>query len=287
MQTRIASSPTIASRRTQQIERPCGPFVFDIWDAVQPSGAAPILLLHGWGGTGSYWEETARFLAQTTQVIVPDLPGTGRSQPVYRAQNMYDQVESIGVLLDELGLDNVQIVGHSMGGAMAVLLTAQMPQRVERLVLTSVTFFMTKAQENIYHEVMRFFKVSIRFRPDWLASVPGVSNMMAKQYFHRLPSDKAVLQRGLRDYLELDGPTALACAMNATDSKILEAGEQVTAPTLMIVSRQDNMMPLENVEYTADIIGDCQVRWIESCGHLPMVEKPATYQTYLRDFLNL
>lgn len=286
MQTRSAT-PTIASRRTQQLDRPCGPFVYDLWDAVEPSGATPILLLHGWGGTGSYWEETARTLAQTVSVIVPDLPGTGRSQPVYRAQNMYDQVASIAALLDHLALERVQIVSHSMGSAMSVLLTAQRPDLVERLVLTSLTFFMTQTQENIYHEVMRFFKMSMRFRPDWLAHVPGISKMMATQYFHKLPQDRAILQRGLRDYLELDGPTALACAMNATDPQIREAGEQIAVPTLMIVARQDNMMPLENVDYTAQIIGDCQVRWIEECGHLPMVEQPEIYQAYLRDFLVL
>lgn len=282
MQT--TTRPTIT---TQRIERPCGPVVVDIWEPAQPSEATPILLVHGWGSTGRYWQETAQALAQSARVIVPDLPGTGRSQPVYQAQNMYDQVETIAALLDELALERVQIVGHSMGSAMAVLLAAALPQRVERLVLTSLTFFMTVEQEQIYHEVMRFFKISMRFRPDWLVHVPGIAQMMAAQYFYRLPADQALLQQGLHDYLALDGPTALACALNATDARIREAGALLNVSTLMIVARQDKMLPLENVNFTAQIIGNCEVRWIEACGHLPMVEQPDAYQAILHDFLDL
>lgn len=78
-------------------------------------------------------------------MIVPDLPGTGRSLPVRQTRNMRDQVDTLVELLDTLGLDRVQVVGHSMGGAMALLLADRQPQRVTRLVLTSTCFFSTSS----------------------------------------------------------------------------------------------------------------------------------------------
>lgn len=280
------NSPTIA-KITRTFERPYGPLVVDIWEPETQATVTPILLVHGWGGTGSYWEQMARALSKTARVIVPDLPGTGRSQPIRRTHNLFDQVDVLAELLDLLELDNVQIVGHSMGSAMSTLLASKYPRRVERLVLTSLTFFMTKQQEHIYENVMRVFRVSMHFRPNWLVDVPGMTRMLGQQYFHRLPSDKAVLRQGLQDYLDLDRATAVACANNATDMRIKEAGYQVQAPTLLVVCRQDLMMPLENVDFTAEIIPDCDIRWIEECGHLPMVEKPDEYLAILREFLEL
>jgi pimeloyl-ACP methyl ester carboxylesterase len=260
--------------------------VVDVWDAPE-SDVPPIVLIHGWGGSGSYWRGTAAALAKNATVIVPDLPGTGRSQPVKSTQNMYQQVQNLALLLDALELTQVQLVGHSMGSAMAILLTAQQPQRVERLVLTSMTFFMTQAQKNFYQRMMQGFHVMMRFRPAWLVDVPGMTHMMAQQYFYRVPNDPAILRQGLQDYLQLDRATALACADNATDDAILAAGKTIQAPVLLIAARQDNMMPKENVGYTLDILRDSRVCWIDQCGHLPMVEKPTQYLALLRDFLHL
>jgi pimeloyl-ACP methyl ester carboxylesterase len=117
--------------------------------------------------------------------------------------------------------------------------------------------------------------------------MPGTVNMMAQQYFYRVPKGNPMLKRGLLDYLELDAATAIACAHDATDDAIPRSGANVHVPVRLIACRQDQMMPLENVDYTLDIIPDCDVRWIEECGHLPMVEKPDEYNGLLRDFLHL
>lgn len=292
----LANEPTAtaAPRRrpasnlhTHTFARPVGPFVVDVWDARQPHGKTPILLVHGWGNSGSYWRSTASELSQTVQVIVPDLPGTGRSQPVHSPQNMYDQVGSLEWLLDRLELDKVQLVGHSMGGAMSLLLTERQPNRIERLNLTSLGFFMTRGQEQIYNVAMSAFRVALGFRPNWLLEVPYLPQLMAMRYFYRLPGNEAVLREGLEEYLRLDLGTALACAENATDPAITESGPAVNVPVMLIVCRQDLNVPLPNAEFTANLIPNCDLRWMEKCGHLPMVEKPAEYMALLTEFLDV
>lgn len=288
LQTHPLSSTTgEPTRHTLRFQRAYAPLVVDMWEPAEINHDYPILLVHGWGGTGSYWESTARALAKSAQVIVPDLPGTGRSQPIKSTRDMYQQVDTLAYLLDELELERLQIIGHSMGGAMSVLLSADYPERVERLILTSLTFFMTQQQKDIYETVMSGFRLAMRFRPGWLVDVPGVPQMMATQYFHRVPDDQNILRQGLRDYLNLHRGTALACANNATDSTITEAGANVQAPTLLIAARQDKMMPLENVDFTINTIPQCNVRWIERCGHFPMIEKPNDYLAIVREFLDL
>ncbi len=276
-----------ACKHTITLHPPQGPLVVDVWEPHSPIDAPPILLIHGWGGTGTYWEDTAAQLSRTVPVVVPDLPGTGRSQPVNTAQNLFDQVNTLLYLLDTLSLDQVQVVGHSMGSAMALLVSDAQPDRVERLLLTSLSFFVRDLEEQVYRTVMKVFRVTMMFRPDWLADVPGLSYMMASRYFHHIPKNDDLLRRGFLDYLQLDGATAAACAHDAPTKAIPAAGARVHVPTLLVACRQDRLMPPQNVDYTVEHIPGSQVIWIEDCGHMPMLEKPAEFHAILRDFLNV
>lgn len=282
-----AATSTVHQKQTHVFERDQGPLVVDVWEARQPTTTLPVLLIHGWGGTGNYWEKTAVALAETTTVIVPDLPGTGRSQPVKSPQDMFDQVQTLIDLLDLLALDAVQVVGHSMGSAMALLMADSQPQRVERLVLTSLSFFLKEWEKRVYRGVMQVFKLTMSFRPLWLADMPGLPQMMGVRYFHRLPADTTLLRQGLRDYLELDARTATACADDAPNDAIPEAGARVEVPTLLIMGRHDQVMLPQNIDGTAEIIPNSTVVWLEDCGHMPMIEKPDEYLTILHDFLQL
>ena len=127
----VVNSSVQQEQRTLTLARPHGPLVVDIWEPRFPAAPAlpnpeasarlateapSILLIHGWGNAGGYWRDTALQLAATARVIVPDLPGTGRSLPVRTPQTMFDQVATLVDLLDILELKRVQVVGHSMGG---------------------------------------------------------------------------------------------------------------------------------------------------------------------------
>jgi pimeloyl-ACP methyl ester carboxylesterase len=161
------------------------------------------------------------------------------------------------------------------------------PQRIDRVVLTSTCFFLTEDQEKIYESVMKFIHLVMHFRAPWMADLPLLPRMMARRYFHHIPGDRQLLKQGLRDYLELDYATAIASSNEATSKAIPEAGARLQAPALLIACRQDQVMPVENVDYTAETIPNCTVRWMDQCGHMPMVEKPTEYLGHLRDFLRL
>ncbi|MEZ4581721.1 MAG: alpha/beta hydrolase [Caldilineaceae bacterium] len=81
----------------------------------------------------------------------------------------------------------------------------------------------------------------------------------------------------------MDRATAVTCANDASSEAIPIGGAVV--PTLLIASRQDLVMPVSNVEYTVQTIPNCRVRWIEECGHLPMVEKSQEFLEILTEFL--
>lgn len=100
------------------------------------SAAPPLLLIHGSGATGSTWAPVVPSLARTYRVITIDLPGCGRSEPA-STYTVPQQADRTAAVLDELGLRNLKVVGHSSGGYVATALVERRPDLVGELVLVS------------------------------------------------------------------------------------------------------------------------------------------------------
>ena len=98
--------------------------------------APPLLLIHGSGASGTCWGPVVEALAGRHHVIRVDLPGCGQSPPA-DSYDVPDQAGRVAALLDDLGLQNVPVVGHSSGGWVATSLTEQRPDLVGSLALIS------------------------------------------------------------------------------------------------------------------------------------------------------
>jgi 3-oxoadipate enol-lactonase len=101
------------------------------------SGAPPLVLLHGLGEGAADWDGVAPAFARHWRAYAPDLRGHGRSDwpGDYSVELM--RADALG-FLDALGLDRVDLIGHSMGGLVACLLAQESPARVRRLILEDV-----------------------------------------------------------------------------------------------------------------------------------------------------
>src|SRR3954451_20953347 len=97
----------------------------------------PVVLIHGMVNSSLHWEEVALRLADRYTVIAPDLIGHGDSAAVRGDYSIGAHAASIRDLLAVIGVDRATIVGHSLGGGVAMQFFYQFPQRVERMVLVS------------------------------------------------------------------------------------------------------------------------------------------------------
>lgn len=102
-----------------------------------PAGTVPVVHLHGFGISGSYLMPTARRLARHGVNIVPDLPGYGRSPRPEHTLDIPGLAEAVVGLLDALALDEVVLLGNSMGCPVGLEVAHAAPERVARLVLVS------------------------------------------------------------------------------------------------------------------------------------------------------
>src|SRR4051812_24230687 len=97
----------------------------------------PVVLIHGMVNSSRHWEEVALRLAERYTVIAPDLIGHGDSAAVRGDYSIGAHAASIRDLLTVIGVERASIVGHSLGGGVAMQFFYQFPQRTERLVLVS------------------------------------------------------------------------------------------------------------------------------------------------------
>src|SRR3989344_6190580 len=98
----------------------------------------PFLILHGWGSRSEKWQEVGRIIAEKGfRVIIPDLPGFGKSQTPKTPWGIDDYCNFVDNFVKLAGLDKFYLSGHSFGGAVAAKYSIKSPQRIEKLFLVA------------------------------------------------------------------------------------------------------------------------------------------------------
>lgn len=266
-----------------------------------PNGKPPLLLIHGWGGSSRHWQGTAESLADIRSLYALDLPGHGETPARNVATGPQALARLVVAFADRLGLERFDLNGHSWGAAVAILVAAHWPERVDRLVLTSLgaarTPFEQLAMTQAYHQMsaaMMLWRPWLAMskpwlalsRPaiDWIGAQPAIYRAIAAQVVRHLPEDEAV-RHGVLELLNTDPMTALEFAIGAGSPAFLAALETMAAPTLLVSADADALMPPAGVRALAAHIRNVQQVQLVNCGHLPMIEQPIAYHRLVREFL--
>lgn len=266
-------------------------------------GKPPLLLVHGWGGSSRHWQHTPEHLSDIRDLYALDLPGHGDTPVRHGATGPEAMAGLVIDFADRLGLERFDLNGHSWGAAVAILVAARRPERVDRLVLTSSgmarnaleRLALTQAyhQMNLAMSLWRPWLAMSRpwlalSRPavDWFGAQPPVYRAIAGHVLHRLPEDDEMLRGGVREFLSTDPLSALECAIGAGSPAFSSALETMATPTLMVNADADAVMPPSGARALAARIRNVREARLDDCGHLPMIEQPAAYHRVVSEFLN-
>jgi pimeloyl-ACP methyl ester carboxylesterase len=256
------------------------------------AGEGPVLLLiHGIAGTCENWSEVIEPLARHHTVIAPDLPGHGASigGGDYSIAGLASGLRD---LLHALGHDRATVVGHSLGGGVAMQFGYQFPEMVERLVLVS--------SGGLGPEVSLVLRA---------AALPGADLFIAStaQVGQRVGS---VVSRGLgmvglrpgpdlaevgRGYASLSDPERRAGFLSTLRAVVGTRGQRLDAsdrlylaeavPTLIIWGARDPIIPVHHGEDAHRAIPGSRLEVFEDVGHLPQLEAPGRFIAALERFL--
>lgn len=265
-------------------------------------GKPPLVLIHGWGGSSGHWQHTPEHLSGVRDLYALDLPGHGETPARPGATGPETSARLVIAFADRLGLERFDLNGHSWGAAVAILIAARWPERVDRLVLTSLgttrnaleRFALTQA----YHQMslaMALWRPWLAMsrpwhalsRPaiDWFGAQPLVYRAIAGHVLHRLPEDDETVRVGVREFLSTDPLSALECAIGAGSPAFLTALETMATPTLLVNADADAVMPPSGARALAARIRNVREARLDDCGHLPMIEQPEAYHRLVREFL--
>lgn len=224
-----------------------------------PEDAPVLVLLHGFGGSGHHFDPVLGSLTSKARVVLPDLPGHGRSYDVSGSRHPRAAAEAVLKTMDAQGCERFHLAGFSMGGAVACLTALQAPERVLSLTLLAPGGFGTE----IAAATLREFAAAQT--PEDVRS--GLSNMMApgadvsEEEVTQVVGERAnnALVRELVAIAELitrDG------RQGAIPRPMLE---KITCPVRVVWGTADPVLP---VTQCSDLPAGFDIRLVEGAGHL-------------------
>lgn len=243
----------------------------------------PLLLVPGLGSDVSNWPGMDRLLAERFQVIRMDNRGAGRSDCPPPPYFVADMAADCAAVLDDLGLESAHVLGHSMGGCIALEMALELPQMVRRLVLGSTTARLAGRNAQLFDAWVELIRAGCdpelvtREIMLWMYPVP----------LYESPTFLEGLVRECMDYPHLqpfDGLVGQVEALKAFDAR--ERLEGVQVPTLVLHGEMDQLVPpAEGVDLGRKVPG-AGVEILDETGHLPHRQFPDRYAEAVARFLS-
>lgn len=270
---------------------------------VAPPRSAPptgevVLLLHGIAESSATWEPVLPALAAGgLRVIAPDLLGHGESAKPRGDYSLGAYASGARDLLHVLGHERVTVVGHSLGGGIALQLAYQFPERVARLVLVS--------SGGLGREVSPVLRAVALPAAEWVLPLLAHRRVIgslaaAGRLLGVLPGVGPVLRRGdvaevARGFASLSQQDSRAAFVHTARSVIDLGGQRVDArdrlylaaavPLLLVWGARDRIIPVRHGIEAAELVAGSRLEVFARAGHFPHLDEPERFVQVLADFV--
>ena len=236
----------------------------------------PLVVIHGGSDGSRAWLQNANELSKHYTVYVPDLPGFGRSQPIDGDYYIPELVEFVDGFSHNLGLEGFHLMGHSLGGGIALSYALKFPHKITKLVLVSS---MCLGRE-----------IALWVR---LLSNRALCRSIGKAVLAILRGVKWVIDLLLAP-LEFVIPinwTSMHLGCSVTTIKeqttvLIHRLSEIMVPTLIVWGDKDPIIPVKQAYAAAQLIPDCQLRVFENCGHSVYRQKTPEFSQLVTAFLS-
>jgi pimeloyl-ACP methyl ester carboxylesterase len=230
----------------------------------------PLMVIHGGGDSGRAWMKNAVELSKYFQVYLPDLPGFGHSKAIDEDFDFSSYAAFVEDFSRSLGLGHFHLVGHSLGGGIALNYALKFPHKIRRLVLISslclgreIALWSRICSLPIFYRITKKIIVSVFRAIGWL--VDRINYPLEKV------TPPSLLRMSIgKSIMTIKGQTTVLA------SRLTE----LLMPTLLVWGAKDSIVPAHHAILAAERIPDCQVRVFENTGH-------SVYRHRIREFSDL
>ncbi len=230
----------------------------------------PLIVIHGGGGSGRAWLKNAAELSKYYQVYLPDLPGFGRSKAIAEDFELSSYVAFVEDFSRSLGLGHFHLIGHSLGGGIALNYALRFPHKIKRLVLVSslclgreIAFWSRILSLPVFYRIAKKTVVSIFKAIGWLIRKLNCPlEKITPPSFLRMSIGKSVM------------------TVKGQTNVLVNRLSELLIPTLLVWGANDNIVPVHQAYLAAARIPNCQVRVFQNSGH-------SVYRQRIREFSDL
>ena len=220
-------------------------------------GGVPLVIVHGYNGSSDYWyPETVLGLAQRRHVIAVDLPGNGLSGKLAR-HDLETLSNFIVRFIETLGYRKADLLGHSMGGQLAVAAAILRPDRVRSLVLVD-----SAGLPDLVKHL-------------WMVPIVALADSSLRQWRYY----PTFIKIGLRARSKQE------CLQMVRKQSIRESLSRLDLPVFIMWGEKDRVVPVEHGYYMANHIPGAKLAVVEGVGHMPFYEKPEECNRLILDFI--
>ncbi|MBM4446338.1 MAG: alpha/beta fold hydrolase [Chloroflexi bacterium] len=236
----------------------------------------PLIVIHGGGDGARSWRENAKELSRNYSVYIPDLPGFGHSQSANDKFHLPDFVTFIEDFADTLGLERFYLMGHSIGGGIALHYALKFPQKVKGLVL--VSSWCLGKETALWVRLLSHPALCKSLGEAGIAILKGVK-WLARLFYAPFkfanPLTRVKMDIG-KTMTTLRGQTTV----------LLNQLSELTMPTLLVWGAGDRIVPAAHAYVAAELIPDCQLHIFEGCGHSVYKQRTEEFSQLLANFLD-
>lgn len=253
----------------------------------------PLLLLHGITSSSETWADVLPGLAERHTVIAPDLVGHGASAKPRADYSLGSFAAGMRDLLLTLGHERATVVGHSLGGGVAMQFAYQFPERIERLALVS--------SGGLGREVHPLLRSAALPGSDWVLPALARTGLLgagaaAGRALGRLGLNPSADLQGIADGLAtLVDPDACRAFLHTARSILDLGGQRVDAsdklylaaelPVLIVWGERDPLIPVAHAHHAHALLPHSRLELFERAGHFPFRDEPVRFVTVLDSFM--
>lgn len=280
------------------------------------TSSSPVLVfIHGWLLSRSYWQPLIERLAPDYQCLIYDLRGFGDSQPpmdkIQRTQlkieaelpdanvaevstpsySLAAYAADLGILLQHLNIHRAWLIGHSLGGSIALWAALKLPEQVLGVICLNSGGGIYLKEE--FERFRAAGKQLVKRRPAWLCHVPLLDLLFTRIQVARPLARQWGRQRVI-DFVIANSEAALNALLDSTTEaevhRLPQVVSQLQQPVYFIAGAKDTVMEPKYVRHLASfhqLFQGCgeNVFEIPGCGHMAMVEQPDAVDTQIREIL--
>jgi pimeloyl-ACP methyl ester carboxylesterase len=248
-------------------------------------GGPAVVLVHGWLTSSRLWEQLAGRLAQRFTVYTLDLSGFGESDKPLAGYGVRNGSRLLYAFCAHFGLTRANVIGHDLGGAMAVKLAADHPDVVGRLVIVS-----TPADEDQIDVPTMLWLTTLPVVGPLFYTLGRAARPVRGLWMRPFVADPDDLTDEVVDDAGRSTPAAVAKTLSIgrreiSRGRLARQARIIKIPLLVVAGEQDQIVDPQSVGVWAGGVDRAEISLIDECGHLPMIERTAEFNAQILAFL--